>query len=193
MHAPPGGARFYRRSREVRVFARASVHPSTSLSPSTSRPRHPGFSFSLFSPPSLPTPLSRGCYEGVRDGAESAGSVCRNPVCTGKHAHTTLRPRRRRRNATADKDASHRLYATAPFARMLFFHRLRAIDPAARDFRPFPSRGHRRTLLPIRPPPGVLMDGTSTGLEQRPENRFHPADQSKTPRSPLPRFSFVPA
>lgn len=52
-------------------------------------------------------------------------------------------------DATADKDASHRLYATAPFARMRFFHRL--APSICHDFRPFPSRGTARVLRTLGP------------------------------------------
>ena len=47
----------------------------------------------------------------VCDRQRRVAARSRNPAAAG-------------RDATADKDASHRLYATAPFARMRFFHRL---------------------------------------------------------------------
>lgn len=119
MPAPPGGARFYRRSRELRARTRASVHFLS---------RHPAlsiFSFSLVTTGRTRVPPPRYFH-------------ARCPVCACQKLERSRNPATRRRNATADKDASHRLYATAPFARMRFFHRL--APSICRDFRPFSSR-----------------------------------------------------
>lgn len=121
MPAPPGGARFYRRSRELRARTRASVHfLSLHLALSI-------FSFSPVRTDRTRVPPPRYFH-------------ARSPVCACKERvlERSRNPATRRRNATADKDASHRLYATAPFARMRFFHRL--APSICRDFRPFPSR-----------------------------------------------------
>lgn len=109
MYAPPGGARFYRRSREVRARTGASVLP---LSPARSSP--------------VPRRLSLTFALHKHDPRERSSSPCaRECVARVRCAHT--------RRDTSERELliktrRNRLYAAAPFARMLFFHRFCAID-----------------------------------------------------------------
>lgn len=95
----------------------------------------------LFSPSRsilLFLPISSSRHFGnSRSSAATCDAFTRVPRCAWPSEYT--RPREHpTEHKHPDKDASYRLYATAPFARVRFFQR--PASSICRDFRPFPRR-----------------------------------------------------